>query len=219
MTAPELSKQQIDEALADLDRLCNDEYGYGITELLADPNDALAALRLQRLTGILLKRSFAHPVAIGESPTVTQSRQAWEWDLDKFNDPGLMATPEYMVLDELRRDIPRQRDYDSGSEPTFRELKDEAEHERGLFKVLALWVGDKLKREEGRSFNEYFEAKESPRFEAILDVSTTVFQAAIAPVLAPFLPVPGVVVSLILIGVRFGYRSLTHVADLGDMRA
>jgi hypothetical protein len=214
MTAPTLSKQQIDEALADLDRLSDKEYGYGLDELLNDPDHKLADLRLQRLTGILIKRSFAHSLPIGAAPTETKSRRAWKWDLDKFSDPRLAETPEYKVLDELRREMNQ-----SEHEATFQQLTDEAEHERGLFKVLALWVSDKLKHEKGKSFKDYFEAEESPRFEAVLDVSTTVFQAAIAPVLAPFLPIPGVVVSLILIGVRFGYRSLTDIADLGDNRS
>jgi hypothetical protein len=58
--------------------------------------------------------------------------------INKCSYPGLRSTREYQVLDELRRDIPHQRGYDSGSEPTFRELAVEAEHQRGLFKVLAL---------------------------------------------------------------------------------
>jgi hypothetical protein len=41
-----LSRPQVDEALADLDRLCIDEYGYGIIDLVDDPDDGLAVLRL-----------------------------------------------------------------------------------------------------------------------------------------------------------------------------
>lgn len=216
MEASQLSKEQVDEGIADLDRLSREEYGYGIDELLADPDTALATLRLQRLTGILLKCNFAKPVPIDGSPTETHAHRAWIWKLDKFSDPRLVRTPEFEVLDELRRDLPRQRNYDSGSEPTFQELTDEAEHERGLFKVLALWLDDKLKKETGRTFKEYFEAQESPRFEAALNASTLVLLTAVGPILAPFLPVPGIVVSVILIGVQFGYRSITDAAERGD---
>ena len=55
---------------------------------------------------------------------------------------------------------------------TWSQLKDDADNERGLFKILALYVDDKLKRREGKSLKEYLEADESPRFEAGLDLAT-----------------------------------------------
>ena len=218
MAALQLTKEQVDQALDDLDKLCQEEYGYGIADLIADPDAQRAAMRLQRLTGVLLKRKFATPLPIGNTQTETGSRRAWQWSIESFLDPGLVATPEFAVLDQLRLDLPRQleNNYATGYEPTFDDLADQAEHERGLFKVLALWVADKLEKREGHSIRDYFEAEESPRLEAALDASTAIFQAGIGPVLAPLLPIPGVVVSLILIGVRFGYRSITHAPEIGD---
>jgi hypothetical protein len=90
MEALQLSKEHIDKAIADLDHLSQEEYGYGINELLADADTALATLRMQRLTGILLKRNFAKPKRIGGTPTETQARRAWIWKLKTFSDPRLV---------------------------------------------------------------------------------------------------------------------------------
>lgn len=216
MEATGLSDEQVRKAVADLDGLTRREYGYGLDELLADPDRTLAELRLKRLTGILLKRRFGRPQKIGASPTATGSRRAWRWTVAKFDDPGLAGTPEYGLLDELRRDLGRQRgDPSSAEDPSFAELVDEAEHERGLFKVLALWLDDRLQKREARSLKEYLEAAESARFEAALDTSNLLAGAALAPLFA-LVPVPAVVISLVLIGVKFGYRSITDAEYRGD---
>jgi hypothetical protein len=48
----------------------------------------------------------------------------------------------------------------------WEDFKDDVDNERGLFKILSLYVDDKLKRRDGKSFREHLEAKESRRFEA-----------------------------------------------------
>jgi len=40
-------------------------------------------------------------------------------------------------------------------------------------------VNDKLKHRDGKSFREYLEADESPRFEAGLDLAMLLFDAAV----------------------------------------
>lgn len=209
MAEASLTKEQVAQAVADLDRLCRDEYGenYGLEDLLDDPNTALASLRLQRLTGIQLKRPFGQPVPITGS-TETGSARAWQWNTERFGDPEAQATGEYAMLDQLRQSL--------WSDATFEQLADHADHERGLYKILSLWIADKVKRRSTRSVAEYFDADESPRLEAALDWATTLTQAGLGPILAPLIPVPGVVVSVLLIGARFGYRSLTQAPNTPD---
>jgi hypothetical protein len=216
MSEFKLSELQIRDALADVDELSRAEYGLDLASLLADPDPAMASRRLKRLTGVLLKREFAHSVPLGHQPSETNARRAWVWDLERFTEPSEMRTPEFALLDELRQDLPRQRGNPS-LPPTFQNLIDEADHERGLFKVFALWLGDKLTRREGRSFKDYFGAREPPLFEAALDASTLAAIAALGPLIAPFVPVPAVLVSVLLIGIKFGYRSVSEADERGDL--
>jgi len=60
----------------------------------------------------------------------------------------------------------------------WEDFKDDVDNERRLFKILSLYVDDKLKRRDGKSFREYLEAKESRRFEAGLDLAVLLFDAA-----------------------------------------
>jgi hypothetical protein len=209
MAGTTLTEEQIGRAVADLDRLCRDEYGdsYGLEDLLDDPDTALASQRLQRLSGILLKRPFGQPVPLTGS-SETGSKRAWQWNTERFGDPEAQATGEFEMLDALRRSL--------WPDATFEQLAGHADHERGLYKILSLWIGDTLKRRGSRSLAEYFNADESPRMEAALDWATTLTQAGLGPVLAPLIPVPGVVVSVLLIGARFGYRSLTQAPEVPD---
>ena len=91
----------------------------------------------------------------------------------------------------------------------WEDFKDDVDNERGLFKILSLYVDDKLKRRDGKSFREYFEAKESRRFEAGLDLAVLVFDAAVTVPVATLLGVPSVAVGLVLVGVQYGYRRVT----------
>ena len=211
-----LSETQIQAAITEVDQMSRSEYGIDLVSLLDDPDATMARLRLKRLTGILLKRAFAHPVALGNQRSQTKARRAWVWDIERFTDESRVKTPEFALLDELRQDVPRQRGTAS-LPPTFKSLVDEADHERGLFKVFALWLGDRLARREGRSFKEYFGADEPPVVEAALDASTLAAIAAIGPLIAPFVPIPAVVVSFVLIGIKFGYRSITETDGRGDL--
>ena len=92
---------------------------------------------------------------------------------------------------------------------TWDEFTDDVEHERGLFKVLALWVSDQINARKKKSVREYLESKESRKFEAGLDQATQVFDAAIiGPVLA-LLGLPTLAVGVALVGMQYGYRRLT----------
>lgn len=86
--------------------------------------------------------------------------------------------------------------------------------------MLALFLNDKIRRREGKSFKEYLEADESRHFEAGLDLAQMVFDSAVtAPVIAA-VGVPGVAVGVALIAIQYGYRSFTDdtVARRADTR-
>jgi hypothetical protein len=101
---------------------------------------------------------------------------------------------------------------------TWSQLEDDADNERGLFKILALYVDDKLKRRDERSFREYLEADESPRFEAGLDLAMLVFDATVTGPVATLLGIPTLAVGLALVGIQYGYRKATdtNVERVGD---
>ena len=101
---------------------------------------------------------------------------------------------------------------------SWEDLKDDADNERGLFKILALYVQDRIQGRGRKTLREYLEAKETRRFETGLNLATLVFDAAItAPVLA-LVGVPAVAVGITLVGIQYGYRRMTDtdVERIGD---
>lgn len=221
----QLDLQSIRTALADLNTLSLDEYGIELEALLLDRSPD-AALRLQRLTGIVLKRPFARQ-AVPAGPSMTGARNSWPW-ADRTPDAYAANAPrEFTILNELR--MPgswNERKPSTGTAAdrkpiTWEELRDDADNERGLFKILALYVDDQLKRRERRSFREYLEARESRRFEAGLDLATLLFDAAVTGPVAALLGIPTLAVGVALVGLQYGYRRATDttVDRVGDQRA
>lgn len=92
----------------------------------------------------------------------------------------------------------------------------EAEHERGVYKILTLWIQDKWKGRESRSIRDYLAQEESPTFEAALDIVDFVSQAGIAMALSSIIPVASVVVPLSIIGAKYGYRMITEAPEKKD---
>ena len=82
--------------------------------------------------------------------------------------------------------------------------------------MLALYVKDKLDKRDSKSFQEYYKAKETPGFKALLDIGNAVFNFAMTPVYASIVPVPGLVVAFALIGVEFGYDTLFNSDEEHD---
>lgn len=217
-----LEMEQIRAALAELDDLCQAEYGLRLEQLLTDtaPN---AAIRMQRLTGIVLKAKFA---TSGPSPShsVTGARRSWPWNQVPPEVGGAGAPRELRLLDELRLPGPwNERKPLSGTPEdevpiSWQEFQDDAEHERGLFKILALYVVDKFRGREGKTLREYVEADESRRFETGLDLATLVFDAAVTAPLASLLGLPTLAVGVSLVAVQYGYRKLTDPDEdrMGD---
>ena len=85
----------------------------------------------------------------------------------------------------------------------------DAEHERGLFKFLALYVSDRVRKRDGKNVHDYLEAKESRNFETGLDLTMLVFDAAIMGPIAAVIGIPTLAVGVTLVGIRYGYRKLT----------
>jgi hypothetical protein len=173
--AKSLKKSEIRAALSELNELCQAEYDIDLDALLLDKRP-LAAMRMQRRTGIVLKQKFATSRQ-ATGTTATKANRAWPWKKGSPEKVAPGAQRELELLNQLRMPSPwNERKPLSGTSDdkipiTGNEVKDDAEHERGLFKVVALYVADKVKGREGKTIREYFEAEETPRFEATLDLA------------------------------------------------
>jgi hypothetical protein len=218
-----LDRRQIQVALKELEDVSRDEYGIGLEDLLLDPSPN-SALRLQRLVGIVLKRPFARqapPVPYSQ----TGARRSWPWADDTPDKHAGDAPKEFAILNQLRMPGPwnerKPVAEPGGVRPipiTWAELKDDADNERGLFKILALYVDDKLKNRDRRTLREYLEADESRRFEAGLDLATLAFDWAVTTPLLTLLGVPSLAVGVALVGIQYGYRRATdtNAERIGD---
>ena len=104
---------------------------------------------------------------------------------------------------------------------SWNDLKDDADNERGLFKIVVLYVDDKIKGCQRRSLRDYIEADESRRFEAGLDLATLIFDALVTAPLASLVGLPTIAVGITLVGIQWGYRKLTdtNVDRVGDQSA
>lgn len=205
-----LGVTEIQAALDALNTLSRDEYGMTLEEVLLDPSPA-AEQRLQRLGGITLKRPFAiesGPPAYSD----TGARRSWPWSAATPEAQKATAPVAFALLDEFRKPGPWQERTPPAGETqiTWDQFKDDVEHERGLFKVLALYVNDKLRRERGKSFKEYLDTTESKRFEAGVDLATLVFDAAVTAPVAAAVGIPTVAVGVALVAIQFGYRLFTE---------
>jgi len=206
-----LTSEDVLQATLALDTLCREEYGYGIVELLADRNEDLAAYRLRRLTGVTLKMPFATAEPINGRPTATGALRAWTWKEGVSDGVILnMNDPAFPVLDELRRRLPELDPSYRSRSPSWPHLLDEADNESGLFQVLVRWVDDKLRGRPTQDFATYYSGETDSRLKTTADVAETVFNYYTAPVLASFIPVAGLVVPLVLIGLRFGLTAMLN---------
>ena len=221
-----LTPREIETALAKLNRLSFGEYGVGLERLLHDDSPD-AALRIQRLTGIALKRPFARP-SKPRGYTRTGARRSWPWKKTSPAASANKAPKQYKVLNQLRQPGPwNERKPLAGtsgdSTPiSWDTFKDDVDHERGLFKVLALYVEDKLKGRGRKTLKEYLDAKESPRFEAGLSLAANLAHLAVLTPLVRMLGLPAdVAIGLALVGVQYGYRMLTdpNAGRVGDNRS
>ena len=222
-----ISRADVQDALAQLNALCIEEYGSDVTldSVLRDPDWKRGELRLQRLTGIMLKRPFARAAERSQS-SATGAMRSWNW-VAKEPSSSYAASQELVIINELRLPGPwNERKPSNGTSENETKISwdkfvGDVEHERGLFKVLVLYVDDKLRRKQRRTLSEYTEADESKEFEAGLDLATLVFDAAVTTPLASVLGIPTLVVGTALVGLRFGYRRFIdpHRNRVGDAQS
>lgn len=212
-----LTETEIKAALSELNKLCEAEYGIDLENLLIDKTP-IAALRMQRLTGIVLKQRFAIPNP-APNYSATAARRAWPWKDGSPETNAAGAQRELELLNQLRLPGPwNERKALAGTSDdkipiTWDQFKDDVEHERGLFKVVALYVADKVQGRAGRTLSEYLDTEESRRFEAGLDLVVLLSDAAVVGPIASLLGLPTLSVSLALVGIQFGYRILTDPAE------
>jgi hypothetical protein len=212
-----LETSEIRAALSELNQLCKAEYEIELEEMLINTGP-LAAMRMQRLTGIVLKQKFATCRQATEKGA-TGAHRAWPWKEGSLERSAANAQRELALLNELRMPGPwNERKPLSGTSDdkvpiTWNEFKDDVEHERGLFKVVALYVADKMKGREGKTIREYFDAKESRRFEAGLDLAVLLSDLAVMGPIGSLLGVPTVAVGVTLVAMQYGYRRLTDPVE------
>ena len=218
-----LDRKTIQAAVDELDALSRDEYGCTLEALLLDTS-RVSAPRVQRLVGIVLKRPFA--TKSGPNPdSETKARRSWPWKDGTPENQATLAPKELAILNEIRRpgswhEPWRLEKVGEDGTISWNDLKDDAENERGLFKVLALYVDDRLKQRDRRSFAEYLDTQESRRFEAGLDLTTLIFDTTVTAPLVSLLGIPTLAVGLTLVLVRYGYRVVTDPDHrVGDARA
>ncbi len=130
----------------------------------ADQDRNLAALRLERLTGILLKRGFTN----SEVRTIkTCAKRVWHWDIEKLTKGESSAEAEFVLLNKLRGPgpwnepwiwAPKEQD---NSAITWDAFTKDVDSERGLFKVIALFLKDVLNDNEKKTIEEHHRSKES----------------------------------------------------------
>jgi hypothetical protein len=183
-------------ALRRLDDLSQAEYGESIVDVVEDPD------RLRRLTGIMIKKPFGTPHAIGSHGTATGARRYWKWDTRKLANPD-PASPEFQMLDELRAHVGLR----PGPEG-FEQLADHAENERGLFKITAAWLHDKLGGRKPKTLREYYGAEESKKASVLLDLADMLANFGLTPVYIALLPAGGFVVPILLLAAKHGYAAV-----------
>lgn len=211
-------------ALADLDGLAHAEYGVPLESLLVSI-DSVSELRVQRLVGIALKRKFATPVR-QNAYSATGALRSWPWpdSGDSLVPVDRDAAPELALLEELRKPGGwNERKPLTGTRAdtvpvAWSTFKDDAEHERGLFKILALYASDRFNKQKGRTLKAYLDAPESKPFEAGLDIATLLFDTGVIGPLVSVLGVPSLAIGVALVGIQYGYRKLTDPSSdrVGD---
>lgn len=208
-----LCPSEIRHAVEDLDALSREEYGIALRSLLADPDRNRGSERMKRITGIVLKRKFAAPHAIPPGATFTQANRAWEWNSAQFEDASLQKTDEFVILDGIRDSLPALTGYRQAS---WDQLVTEADTERGLYKLLTLWLNDKWNKRETKAIKDYLARDESAELKAALDIADFVSQQAIVLALLPIVPHAEVVVALSLIAAAYGHEKITQAPDKPD---
>ena len=198
-----LTQEKIKQGLNDLEKLAHDEYGITFEEILADENPQ----RLERITGILIKRPFATSREREQNDpfSETGAHTIWTWDIEKLKVGVPEAEKEYELLNKLCKPGPWHEEWNQTTGTTWEAFADDVDQERGLFKVMALYLKDRLdKSGKTRTIAEYYKAEESETLKRGLDLATILAQASIVAPIISAVGIPGLAVSLALFVADYG---------------
>jgi hypothetical protein len=214
-----LSRQETQAALDELDQLSREEYNQSLEELLGDPDRALSSQKMARLSGIVVKRRFAQR---SERPqgvaSYTNANYLWKWEDTSTWPQG----PERDLLERVRQPGPwntiwdRERSGVIARTTPWPWFTDEADHERGLFKIVALYVKDKLAGEQRRTLGEYYRMNEPPGLRRGLDTATAVFDSTVLAPILGITGIPALAVAMSLMAIEYGFEKLIEPEDRGD---
>jgi len=126
-----IKTKQMQEGLAVLNSLAQEEYHEDLDSILADTarTQEERLLRVGRLVGVVLKQPFASPVPIVDPATsYTGAYRGWALDEGAFDTPEKQTTWQYEVLEALRKE--------EVWFPTVYALADKLQSERGFFACL-----------------------------------------------------------------------------------
>jgi hypothetical protein len=204
-----LTKKDVDNALSELSTICEGEYRVSLAKLFDDADQAMVAKKLKRITGIALKRKFVEPGPpnpVGE----THALHSWKWQ-GSPEDKRDQAPDEFALLCELRKagQWNVRPPAPGASELTWKQFQDDVESERGLFKVLVLYLENTLNKGPKKTIREYLDAPETKLDQATFDLADLVLTSMLVEPAAQALGVLPVVAGIVLVGVRYGYDVLS----------
>jgi hypothetical protein len=202
-------------AVREIHELCDSEHGISLPQLLVSE---LGDLRLQRLTGILLKRPFARAVSRSEPACGLGGRSDWVWVRERFEDPSRIRTGEYHLLEALRQTVPPRRP-GACAGATWDDLLFEADHERGLYKILVRWLRAEIARQTGGTFRRLFPSGVRVPWCTWAEVADELAAGRALPLIFRYVPVAAPAAGLTLLGVRYGYLRLAAAGDRPDVLA
>ena len=189
-----LTLQEAEVAIAELRALAKDEYGVELEQLFFSGNEE-DAMRLVRLSGILVKRPFAVPEECEDYSGNLGASKAWYWNVDKLNDPAREQLPEYQLLEQVRLDQGMEKNNMLG-----------IAQEAGLMYVVGRWLYGKVTEDEARSFVDLYYEEKSKETELAISAANLL---PVAGMLAGVTGIPALGVSLAMLLVQYGFEKMT----------
>jgi len=193
-----LTEKQVADALAEINKLAEEEYGLPLEALLTSN---LAEERLLRLSGVLIKRPFAkrNPPGVYNP---TNANYSWHWNIARFSDPQLTDLDEYKILKEIR---------DLECNESWSEIKNMS-HEAGLMWAVGKWLTGQIAGEE-KTFRDCYYDSTSPGVNLLVNFTNLI---PFASLMAGVVGGPLIAVQLSLFAMQFGYEKLTEVPPMAD---
>ncbi len=142
----------------------------------------------------------------------TGAHRAWDWDYDKLRAEPEAAGPEYQVIEAAAI-----QQYGGPSGEARDSLARDAQHERGLFKIVSSWIRHRLgDGDSAPSLRELYGAEESKREAALLDLADMLANFALTPVYVAALPAGGYLIPVLLLAAKHGYSAVFETSEGPD---